>query len=187
MRYTPRNRAQWRNWLEKNHAKETEVWLVFLKQHTKKPNVSYNDAVEEALCFGWIDGVKRSIDEDHYMHRFTPRKSGSKWSKINKQRAQRMLEADQLAPAGKKSIELAKNNGRWTEPVSARTSFSKSPELNARLKHHKQAGTFFASLAPSYQPQSIAWIETATRPETKKHRLDQAIELLERGDKLGMR
>jgi uncharacterized protein YdeI (YjbR/CyaY-like superfamily) len=187
MKYTPRNRGQWRNWLEKNHAKETEVWLVFLKQHTERPNVSYNDAVEEALCFGWIDGVRRSIDEDRYMHRFSPRKLDSKWSKLNKERAQHMLKAGQMAPAGQKSIELAKKNGRWTEPVSARTSFSMPPELNERLKRNKKAATFFESLAPSYQRQYVAWIATAKRTETQKRRLDETIELLIRGEKLGMR
>ncbi len=187
MKYTPRNREEWRNWLEKNQARKTEVWLVFLKQHTEKPNVSYNDAVEEALCFGWIDGVKRSIDEDRYMHRFTPRKADSKWSKLNKERALRMRRAGQMAPAGEKSVKLAKRNGKWAEPVSASTSFSMPPELQARLKKHKKAATFFASLAPSYQRQYIAWIATAKRSETKERRLDEAVGLLSRGEKLGMR
>jgi uncharacterized protein YdeI (YjbR/CyaY-like superfamily) len=187
MRYTPRNREQWRNWLEKNHARETEVWLVFLKQHTGEPNVSYNEAVEEAVCFGWIDGVKRSIDEDRYMHRFTPRRADSKWSKLNKERAQRMIEAGQMAPAGNKSIELAKDSGRWTEPVSARTILTMPSELNVQFKRNKKAATFFASIAPSYQRQYIAWIATAKRPETKKRRVDEAIRLLKRGQKLGMR
>jgi len=187
MRYKPGNREQWRNWLEKNHAKETEVWLVFLKQHTGRPNVSYNDAVEEALCFGWIDGVKRSIDEDHYTHRFTPRKSDSKWSELNKERARHMIDAGRMAPAGEKSIELAKKNGKWTRPANVRADFSMPPEFNARLKRNAKAATFFATLAPSYQRQYIAWIATAKRPETRNRRLDEAIELLTRGEKLGMR
>ena len=187
MRYTPTTRKQWRIWLEKNHVKETEVWLVFLKQHTARPNVSYSDAVEEALCFGWIDDVKRSIDEDRYMHRFTPRKPASKWSKLNKERAQRLLKAGQMAPAGKKAIELAKENGKWTETVSTRASLSMPIELDARLKRNKKATAFFASLAPSYQQQYIAWIATAKRPETRRRRLDEAIELLKCGEKLGMR
>ena len=98
-----------------------------------------------------------------------------------------MLQAGQMAPAGEKSIKLAKKNGKWTEPVSAYTNFSMPPELQARLKNSKKAATFFASLAPSYQRQYIAWIATAKRPETRKHRLDEAIELLQRGEKLGMR
>ena len=187
MRYTPGNREQWRNWLLENHAREFEVWFVFLKKHTGKSNVSYNDAVEEALCFGWIDGVKRSIDEDRYMHRFTPRKAGSKWSSLNKERAQRMIDAGRMAPAGQKSIELAKKNGRWTGSADVRANFSMPPELDARLKRNAKAATFFANLAPSYQRQYIAWIATAKRPETKNRRLDEAIELLGRSEKLGMR
>lgn len=187
MRFKPGNREQWRNWLEENHAKQNEVWLVFSKQHTGKPSLSYNDAVEEALCFGWIDGVKRSIDEDHYMHRFTPRKSDSEWSESNKARAQRMLNADKMTPAGEKSIQLAKKNGRWTRRANVRTDFSMPPELNQQLKKNAKAAAFFASLAPSYQRQYIAWIANAKRPETKQRRLDEAIKLLMNGKKLGMR
>ena len=98
-----------------------------------------------------------------------------------------MLKAGQMAPAGEKSIELAKKNGRWTEPVNAHTNFSMPPELDARLKRNGKAATFFTSLAPSCQRQYIAWIATAKRPETKKHRLDEAVKLLKRGKKLGMR
>jgi|GEM_PF-3470738 len=119
-----------------------------------------------------------SIDADRYMHRFSPRKLGSKWSKLNKERAQHMLKVGQMVPAGEKSIELAKKNGRWTEPVSARTSFSMPPELNERLKRNNKVETIFESLAPSYQRQYVAWIATAKRSETQKRRLDEAIELL---------
>jgi len=187
MRYTPRNRGQWRSWLEKNHAIETEVWLVFLKKHTGKANLSYDDAVEEAICFGWIDGIKRSIDEDRYMHRFTPRKSGSKWSKSNTERARRMLSAGRMAPAGEKSIESAQADGRWTAHIGARTSFPMPPELKAQLKRSAKAAEFFASLAPSYQRQYIDWIASARRPETRQRRLEEAMKLLVGGEKLGMR
>lgn len=187
MKYKPTTRAHWRRWLKKNHAKATEVWLVFVKQKTKRANLSYNDAVEEALCFGWIDGVKRSIDDEHYMHRFTPRKSDSKWSKSNKARAQRLLKNGRMAPAGKRSIEQAKRNGWWAEPTNVRANFSMPPELGARLTQNAKAFECFESLAPSYQRQYFAWIATAKRPDTKKRRLDEAMQLLERGEKLGMR
>ena len=98
-----------------------------------------------------------------------------------------MIETGQMASAGLKSIEFAKKSGNWQEPVSARTEFSMPPELTARLKRSKKAAAVFASLAPSYQRQYIAWIATAKRPETRKRRLDEAIELLKRGEKLGMR
>lgn len=187
MRFTPRNRRGWRRWLQENHGSETEVWLVFLKKHTARPNLSYDDAVEEALCFGWIDGVKRSIDQDRYMHRFTPRKPGSKWSRSNKERARRMIDAGLMTAAGEQAITRAKADGSWAKPVAARTQFSMPPELEARLKRNRKAAAHFAALAPSYQRQFVAWIATAKRPETRKRRLDEAIELLSRGEKLGMR
>ncbi len=187
MKYTPKDRNDWRIWLMNNHAKETEVWLVFLKKHTEKPNLSYNDAVEEAVCFGWIDGVKRSIDKDRYMHRFTPRKANSNWSESNKKRARHMIDAGRLAPAGKRSIDRAKKNGKWSKPVGASSVFKMPAELKAKLESNEQAASFFATLAPSYQRQYFAWIATAKRPETRKCRVDEAIGLLERGEKLGMR
>ena len=187
MRYTPGNRPEWRKWLEENHANETEVWLVFVKRHTGRANLSYNDAVEEALCFGWIDGVKRSIDADHYAYRFSPRKPDSKWSKLNQERAQRMLAAGQVAPAGKRSIELAKKNGRWAGHVAPRVGFAMPPEFDAELKAHPGAAAFFSSLAPSYRRQYVDWIASAKRAETRQRRLHEAMKLLEHGEKLGMR
>ncbi len=187
MKYTPRNRAQWRKWLEKNHATETEVWLVFLKKHTPKPNLSYNDAVEEAVCFAWIDGIKKSIDENRYMHRFTPRKPNSNWSEPNKKRVERMRKAGKMAPAGEKAVEDARSRGNWDNPVSALTDFPMPPEFESRLKRNKKAAAFFDSLAPSYRREFVAWVATAKRPETRKRRLDETIKLLRQGKKLGMR
>lgn len=187
MKYTPENRAQWRDWLAKNHARATEVWLIFLKKTTGRPNLSYDDAVEEALCFGWIDGVRRSVDEDRYMQRFTPRKTNSNWSGLNKERARRMRAAGYMTPAGQKAIEIAKRNGHWDRPTAARAIYAMPPELRERLKRNKKAASFFESLAPSYQRQYVAWIATAKRPETRKRRLDEAIRLLSNGQKLGMK
>jgi uncharacterized protein YdeI (YjbR/CyaY-like superfamily) len=187
MQYTPENREQWRLWLEQNHARETEVWLVFIKKHTRKPNLSYNDAVEEALCFGWIDGIKRSIDEDHYTHRFSPRKPNSKWSDLNRERVRRLLKTGQMAPAGKQAVELAKKNGQWAQPARARTEFPMPSALEIQLRDNPKAADFFASLTRSYQQQYMAWIATAKRPETRQRRVLEAISLLEKGRKLGMR
>jgi len=187
VKVTPKSRRGWRAWLEKNHADRTEVWLVFFKQRTGKPTLSYVDAVEEALCFGWIDGVKRSVDDERYMHRFSPRTADSTWSALNRERAERMLRAGMVAPAGRRAIERARRDGKWTAPARRRTAFSMPPELAARLKRDRQAAAFFESLAPSYRRQYVAWIATARRAETRQRRLDQAIELLQRGEKLGMR
>ena len=187
MKFTPTDREDWRNWLVKNQAKRTEVWLVFLKKTTGRPNLSYNDAVEEALCFGWIDGVKRSIDEERYMHRFTPRKPDSKWSTSNKERAQRLIKAGQMAPAGTRAIELARKSGAWANPVRPHTKVAMPPELGRALKQNRKAASYFAGLAPSYQRQYMAWIAAAKRPETRARRLKEAMELLNHGKKLGMR
>lgn len=146
-----------------------------------------NDAVEEALCFGWIDGIKRSIDDEHYTHRFSPRKPDSRWSRSNKERVERLLDAGLMTPAGAKTIEQAKKNGSWQKPVDGARRFPMPPELAARLGKSRKAAAFFDSLAPSYRRQYIDWIASAKRPETRKRRLDEALELLTRGRKLGMR
>jgi len=187
MQFTPGNRQQWRDWLTNNHARETEVWLVFIKKHTGRANLSYGDAVEEALCFGWIDGIKRSIDQDRYEHRFSPRKPGSKWSATNKARVQRLLKSGRMAPAGKQAVADAKVNGRWDEPVTPARQVDMPPEFAQRLQRNRKAATFFASLAPSCQREYIAWIAAAKRSETRQRRLDEAMDLLSKGKKLGMR
>jgi uncharacterized protein YdeI (YjbR/CyaY-like superfamily) len=184
---TPRSREHWRCWLAERHDKEKEVWLVFLKKHTPKPNLSYNDAVEEALCFGWIDGVKRSIDADRYMHRFSPRKCDSQWSASNIERVQRMSAAGMMAPAGERAVVQARKNGRWEQSDKAAGRFSMPAELEDQLRLNPQAAAFFASLAPSYQQQYMAWIATAKREDTRRRRLSEAMALLGRGKKLGMR
>ena len=173
--------------MKKNHAGKAEVWLVFWKKHTGKPSLSYNDAVEEALCFGWIDGIRRSIDAERYEQRFTTRKADSKWSESNKKRAKRMIEAGQMTPAGQKTIDIAKKSGNWANPVRPRAEYPMPPELRAHLKKNKKAADFFDSLAPSYQREFMNWIGSAKRPETRKRRLAEAIELLKQGKRLGMR
>ena len=188
MRFTPRSRKAWRSWLEAHHAERAEVWVVFYKRHTGKPTLSYNDAVEEAVCFGWIDGVKRSLDDQRYMHRFSPRQPNSKWSATNRKRAERMIKAGLMAPPGLKMIRRAKRAGTWeTQPVTATIDVTVPPELAARLRRNTKAARFFESLAPSYRRQFTGWINSAKREETRRRRVDEAVALLEQGEKLGMR
>jgi uncharacterized protein YdeI (YjbR/CyaY-like superfamily) len=186
-RFTPESRAAWRAWLANNHDTIDGVWLVFYKRGTGKENLTYDDAVEEALCFGWIDNVKRSIDAERYEFRFTPRKENSKWSPSNKTRVERLIKARKMTAAGKRAIEAAKRNGRWDEPDRPRLDLSMPDELARRLSRNKRARTFFEGLAPSYQRQFIGWIVSAKRDDTRQRRLDETIELLSRGEKLGMR
>lgn len=186
MKVTPRSRRSWRRWLERNYDSRAEIWVVFYKRRTGKPTISYSDAVEEALCFGWIDGVKRSVDDERYTHRFSPRKPDSKWSALNRERAERMERTGQMTTAGRRAIQIAKRNGTWASAPPS-IDLSMPPELTVRLRTHSKAAAYFDTLAPSYKRQFIAWINAAKRRETKERRADQAIELLRRGEKLGMR
>ncbi|HMB72618.1 MAG TPA: YdeI/OmpD-associated family protein [Gammaproteobacteria bacterium] len=186
--FTPKSRRTWRAWLEQHHDSEAEVWLIFYKRHTGKPTVSYNDAVEEAVCFGWIDGLKRRIDESRYAHRFTPRKPDSKWSKTNQQRAARMEKAGRMTAAGRAAIATAKRRGTWRAAANTPDVTADMPEeLAALLRGNAQAAEFFESLAPSYQRQFLLWINVAKRELTRRKRIEEAIALLSRGEKLGMR
>lgn len=159
----------------------------FSQEAYESPQSLYNDAVEEAICFGWIDGIKRSADEDRYMHRFTPRKTDSKWSSTNWRRVEAMLEAGQMQVAGLASVEAAKKNGKWTarEDRSARPSLP--AELRERLTRNRTARTNFDLLAPSYQRDYMRWVAAARKPATRERRADEAVELLRRGKKLGMK
>lgn len=184
--FTPGSRAEWRSWLERNHDARTEVWLVFYKRHTGKPTLSYNDAVEEAVCFGWIDGVKRSIDDERYTHRFTPRKPASKWSATNRKRAGKMIRDGLMTAAGRKAIRQAKRARTWDAPA-ATIDLSVPPELAEFLRTNEKAASFFESLAPSCRTQFTGWINSAKRPGTRQRRLAESMDLLERGLELGMR
>lgn len=187
MQITPENRKAWRRWLENHHATNTEVWLVILKKHTEKPNLSYDDAVEEALCFGWIDGIRRSLDDDRYMHRFTPRRANSRWSPSNRRRVEALMASGQMTKAGLKAVDAAKQNGQWATAATSRPDYSMPRELREALKKNRKAGKFFKLLAPSYQRQYVAWIASARRAETRKRRIGEAMTMLERGQRLGMR
>ena len=114
-------REDWRAWLEENHDREKEIWLIYYKKPSGKPRVAYDDAVEEALCFGWIDSTIRKLDEDRYMQKFTPRNPGSVWSELNKRRVEKMIREGRMTQAGLSKIEAAKKSGEWQDsaPVQA--------------------------------------------------------------------
>lgn len=178
-------REAWREWLQEHHGRESEIWLVFEKKHTGRPSVSYDDAVEEALCFGWIDGLVRRMDEDRYMQRFTPRKPGSQWSASNLKRYAKLLDEGRLAPAGLASAPPTDAEStlarRWThgEPV---------PDfIEQELRRHPAAWAYFEGLAPSHRQEYVRWIDEAKRDETRKKRLAEAVHLLSERRKLGMK
>jgi uncharacterized protein YdeI (YjbR/CyaY-like superfamily) len=181
------SRPKWRAWLQKNHAAMQEVWLVFNKSHTGRKLLTYNDAVEEALCFGWVDSIVRRIDEETYMQKFTPRKPTSSWSPSNKERVTRLMKLGKMTTPGKRIIALAKKNGNWTKPTAATTIFSMPRELEWRLRGNNVAKRNFDGMTASQQRLFISWVASAKREETREKRANEATSLLARNQKLGMK
>ena len=181
------NRKDWRLWLSENHHKEKEIWLIYYKKHTGKQRVPYNDAVEEALCFGWIDSVVKTIDDERYMQKFTPRKPKSNWSDSNKKRIKKLIKAGEMTKAGLEKIEIAKINGTWDKTITSTNSFEMPVELENALDINESAKDFFNELTPSYRRQYIGWIASAKKEETKQKRVKEAISMLGKKQKLGMK
>lgn len=181
------NRQDWRQWLEKNHDKEKEVWLIFYKKHTGKPRVPYDEAVEEALCFGWIDSIVKRIDDEKYAQKFTPRKADSNWSELNKKRVKKMMQEGRMTEAGLALINAAKKSGKWEQVIAQPQEFPIPPEVIKAISANKKAWENFNKLAPSYKKQYIGWITTAKKEETRQRRLKEAVEILAQGKKLGLK
>jgi uncharacterized protein YdeI (YjbR/CyaY-like superfamily) len=183
------DREAWRAWLDAHHADVAELWMVFHKKHTGVASIPYDDAVEEALCFGWIDSLIRRLDDRRYARKFTLRRPDSVWSPTNKRRAERMIAAGRMTNAGLTLIEHAKRTGAW-ERGNARPEASEQPvpaELREALEQHPRAAKGFRALAPSERRRYIGWIGTAKRSETRRRRSREAIAKLERGEPLGMK
>src|SRR5688572_3742631 len=173
-----KDRKTWRRWLEKNHAKSPGIWLVYYKKASGKPRVTYNDAVEEALCFGWIDSTVKSLDEERYMQRFTPRKPKSGWSGINKERIDKIIASGLMTEAGIVKIEAAKKDGSWNslDKIYAPADQLQLPaELEKAFYRNKKAKTNFDNFPVFTRRQFLYWINAAKRPETRKARVKQAV------------
>ena len=177
---TPRNAAAWRKWLERHHAKETEVWVVYVKSAHGR-SMTWSDAVDEALCFGWIDTTVAPIDDKHYRQRFTPRRAGSKWSAINKKKALRLIEEGKMRPAGLKQIELAKKSGAWAKAVSWKRHAEMPAELDAALT--AKARATLEGLAKGYQNLYRRYVGEAKQAETRARRAKLAVKFLLSGEK----
>jgi len=181
------SREDWRVWLEKNHDSVKEIWLVYYKKETGKKSVSYDASVEEALCFGWVDSLIKKIDEAKYARKFTPRKDSSKWSDLNKRRAEKMIKAGLMTDIGRQKIDAAKKSGAWEAGSRSETDLTVSPEFRKALSENPKAKAVFGKLPPSHKREYLGWINSAKRPETTKRRIAEAIKLLTRGEKLGMK
>lgn len=179
--------SDWRTWLQENHDKSSGVWLVFYKKDSGKPTLIYDESVEEALCYGWIDSVIKKIDEQSYVRKFTPRKDGSNWSDLNKKRVKKLIKEGRMTEIGMAKIEIAKQNGEWDKPDTPRRQFEMPDEFKLALEKNKKAREFFNTLTKTEKKQFITWVASAKRPETREKRIIEALDLLQKGRKLGLR
>lgn len=180
--FTARSVGQWRDWLQAHHQSASEVWLVFHKRHTGRPTLAYQDALDEALCFGWVDSLIKRIDDSRYARKFTPRRADSRWSAINRKRYEQLKAAGRVAPAGLDRAPTDRAYGPLPEVPSNLPSY-----IEAALRKHARAWQTFEGLAPSHRRQYVLWIDTAKRDETRKRRLAEAVRLLEAGRLLGLK
>jgi uncharacterized protein YdeI (YjbR/CyaY-like superfamily) len=179
-------RDGWRSWLAENHDTAKEIWLVFYKKHAGKAGLTYVEALEEALCFGWIDGILKRIDEEKHTIRFSPRKKNSIWSQQNKKRVGKLIREGRMTEAGLAKVSEAKINGQWDKATLREDTTLVPPEFEAALAECGKARENFEKLAPCYRKQFIYWIGIAKRDETRYNRVKGAIGLLARNKRLGM-
>jgi len=183
-----KTRADWRSWLAENHGRVKEVWLVYYKKRTGLPSITYGDSLDEALCFGWVDSLIKRIDDAKYVRKFTPRKDDSKWSVVNKQRVEQLIQEGLMTEHGLIKVEAAKRSGSWDHPVQKpKLDFEMPTEFATALQENPPAEETFNQLAPTYQKQYIGWISVAKRPETKEKRIKESLRLLAEGKKLGLK
>lgn len=182
------DRDEWRRWLAENHDKEGQgIWLVFYKKAAGRPSVGYEEAVEEALCFGWIDSIIKRIDDGTYCRKFTPRKEDSRWSISNKERVEKIIKEGRMTRFGMAKVDAARKSGNWEMDQRPVITMETSRELLDGLRRNRKAKDNFEKLAPSHQQRFMGWIANAKRPETRTKRLKESLDLLARGDKLGLR
>lgn len=172
----PNNRAEWRQWLEDNCSTSPSVWLIYDKKGSGKQNLTYDEAVEEALCFGWIDSRPNTLDDKRWMQLFSPRKAKSPWSKLNKQRIKTLVEQGLMASAGLQKIKAAKADGSWCL-LDAIEELRIPADLEAALATNDAARRYFMAFGPSYKKGILWWIESAKRPETRAKRIQETVTL----------
>jgi len=181
------NRRNWRAWLEKNNDTAKEVWLIYYKKHARKPSISYEASVEEALCYGWVDSIIKRLDDDRCARKFTPRKGASVWSESNKRRAERMIRDGRMTEAGMAKIREARKRGVWSKTQEASKELIVPAFIQNTLAQNEKASLFFETLANSYKRQIVRWVSSAQKEETKIRRLTEVISLLEKNQKLGLK
>lgn len=176
------DRAAWRVWLQQNHGSEKSVWLIIYRKESGVPSVYYPEAVDEALCFGWIDSKPNKRDDQSYYQFFTRRNPKSKWSRVNKQKVGRLTEEGLMMEAGLKAIEAAKQNGAWTA-LDEVENLTVPPDLRAQLDANPAAGAYFEQFPRSVKRGILEWISNAKQPETRNKRIQETVTLAERNER----
>ena len=176
--------AAWERWLKKEHARATGVWMRIAKKGAEQPSVNYPEALEVALCYGWIDALKRNDGPHHWVQRFTPRSARSIWSKINRDKALALVAAGRMRAAGQNEIERAKADGRWAAAYDGGRAATVPPDLQAAFDANPKAQTFFAALDSTNRYAVLFRLQTAKRAETRARRLANFVAMLARGEKL---
>jgi len=180
-----KSQSYFRRWLERNHDKETELVVAFYKKNAGKPSITYPEALDEALCFGWIDGVRRNLDDDSYTIRFTPRRAKSIWSNVNVRHVERLKKLGRMAPAGLAAYESRDPNRTGIYAFENRPK-ELAPEFEKTFRANKKAWQFFEQCPPSYKRTSIFWVMGAKQEETRRRRLEQLISMCEQGVRPGV-
>jgi uncharacterized protein YdeI (YjbR/CyaY-like superfamily) len=177
------NAASWARWLKRHHASAAGVWLRIAKKDSGIASIDYAGALEEALCWGWIDGQRRSADAQYFQQRFTPRTRRSIWSQINRAKVLKLIEEGRMQPAGHAEIERAKADGRWDAAYEGVAAATVPPDLQAALDANKKAAKFFATLDSRNRFAILFRTQSAKKPETRARRIAQFVEMLAKGEK----
>ncbi|WP_427913422.1 YdeI/OmpD-associated family protein [Ramlibacter sp. MMS24-I3-19] len=172
------------SWLRKNHATSDGIWLLIARPGSEASTVTYPQAVEVALCFGWIDGQKKALDDQHWLQRFTPRRPSSVWSKTNRTKAEALIQSGRMQPSGMAAIERARANGRWETAYDGARTAGVPADLQEALDRQPGACTFFAQLNAANRYAVLWRVQTAKRPETRSRRIETLVAMLSRGEKI---
>lgn len=178
------SKKKFADWLAKNHDKSAGLWLKIAKKATGIPTVTYAEALDVALCYGWIDGQKGSFDEQYFLQKFTPRRPKSIWSKINVEKVEGLIASGEMKPAGLKAVEAAKQDGRWAAAYASQKNIVVPADFQSALEKNKKAKAFFETLTGSKRYSFLFRIETAKKAETREKRIRQFVEMLAMGETL---
>jgi uncharacterized protein YdeI (YjbR/CyaY-like superfamily) len=176
--------ADWEAWLEEHHATADGVWVKIAKKGTGIPTVAYPEVLDTALCFGWIDGQRKALDDQYFLQRFTPRRARSRWSQVNRDKVDALTRAGRMRPAGIAEVERAKADGRWDAAYASVRAMEVPADLQRELDARPQAAAFFATLNSQNRYSILYRLHDAKRPETRARRLEKFVAMLEAGETL---